>query len=104
MPIDENIASLAPDEDGPAAPPADATAPQRGRPWVKGQSGNPNGRPRHTQPSRARKAAIVAQGMLDRNTPELMDRVIGWGQGSDKTMLRLDLQRMVRAATRCRSR
>ena len=33
--------------------------------------------------------------MLDRKTFELVDKVIGWGQGSDKSMLRLYVQRMV---------
>ncbi|HTQ34093.1 MAG TPA: hypothetical protein VMI30_07985 [Stellaceae bacterium] len=31
----------------------------RGRPWVKGQSGNPRGRP-----SRARQAAYVAEALI----------------------------------------
>lgn len=68
-----------------AAPPA-----PRGRPWVKGQSGNPRGRP-----SRAHKAAYVAHALFDRKTAELVDRAIGWGQGGDKAMLRMYLQRMV---------
>ena len=33
--------------------------------------------------------------MLDRKTFELLDKVIGWGQGSDKSMLRLYTQKMV---------
>src|SRR4051812_49126102 len=65
-------------------------APPPGRPWVKGQSGNPRGRP-----SRAHKAAYVAQAMFDDKTAQLVDRAIGWGQGGDKSMLRLYLQRLV---------
>src|SRR3954449_4114551 len=61
-----------------------------GRPWVKGQSGNPRGRP-----SRAHKAAYVAHAMFDDKTTQLVDRAIGWGQGGDKSMLRLYLQRLV---------
>ena len=33
--------------------------------------------------------------MFDRKTDWLVDKVIGWGQGSDKTMLRLFTQKMV---------
>ena len=62
----------------------------RGRPWVKGQSGNPGGRP-----SRAHKAAYVAHAMFDRKSVQLLDKAIGWGQGSDKSMLRLYVEKMV---------
>jgi hypothetical protein len=65
-------------------------SPPPGRPWVKGQSGNPRGRP-----SRAHKAAYVAHAMFDDKTTQLVDRAIGWGQGGDKSMLRLYLQRLV---------
>ena len=33
--------------------------------------------------------------MFDRKTLQLVDKVIGWGQGSDKSMLRLYTQKMV---------
>ncbi|MBV9017395.1 MAG: hypothetical protein JO058_17255 [Alphaproteobacteria bacterium] len=82
-----------PDAMPPAeAPAAGEAAPSRppGRPFVKGQSGNPRGRP-----SRAHKAAYVAQGMFDKKTAWLVDKVIGWGEGSDKAMLRLFTQKMV---------
>src|SRR5438045_2727128 len=46
--------------DAPAQPPSSQQA-QRGRPFAKGQSGNPRGRP-----SRAHKSAYVAQAMFDR--------------------------------------
>jgi hypothetical protein len=62
----------------------------RGKPWVKGQSGNPVGRP-----SRAYKAASVAHALFDRKTPELVDRAIAWCQGRDRGMLRAYLQRLV---------
>jgi hypothetical protein len=76
--------------DAPAQPPPPQQA-QRGRPFAKGQSGNPRGRP----PSYTHKAAWVAQRMLDRKTVDLVDKVIGWGQGSDRSMLRLFTQKMV---------
>src|SRR5215212_2450918 len=79
------------EEYSPAEPhtPAEPARPP-GRPWVKGQSGNPRGRP-----SRAHKAAYVAHAMFDDKTTQLVDRAIGWGQGGDKSMLRLYLQRLV---------
>ena len=67
----------------------------RGRPWPKGQSGNPQGRPRQCVPSRAHKAAYVAHSLFDRKTVRLIERAIGWAEGGDKTMLRAYLQRIV---------
>jgi hypothetical protein len=70
-------ADTAAEADGLAQTPPPQQAPplaQRGRPWVKGQSGNPRGRP-----SRAHKAAYVAHAMFDRKTDWLVDKVIGWG-------------------------
>ena len=79
-----------PEEHAPAPPHSPAEPEPRGQPWVKGQSGNPRGRP-----SRPHKAAYVAHAMFDHKTTQLVDRAIGWGQGGDKSMLRLYLQRMV---------
>jgi hypothetical protein len=74
----------------------DRSAPSpRGRPWPKGQSGNPEGRPARSGPSRAHKAAYVAHALFDRKTVGLIDRAIGWAEGSDKTMLRAYLARIV---------
>jgi hypothetical protein len=67
----------------------------RGRPWPKGQSGNPEGRPRQSGPSRAHKAAYVAHSLFDRKTVRLVERAIGWAEGGDKTMLRAYLGRIV---------
>lgn len=91
MEIEEKIrAEALPEEHTPAEPQAAAAPAPRGRPWVEGQSGNPRGRP-----SRAHKAAYVAHAMFDDKTTHLVDRVIGWGQGGDKSMLRLYAQRML---------
>src|SRR5436190_13633408 len=100
--LEEEHALAEPLGDAPGQPPQDASAqpgapdqsppPQqtlRGRPFAKGQSGNPRGRP-----SRAHKSAYVAQAMFDRKTAWLVDKVIGWGQGSDRSMLRLFTQKM----------
>ena len=67
----------------------------RGRPWPKGQSGNPQGRPTRSGPSRAHKAAYVAHALFDRKTVRLVDRAIGWAEGGDKTILRAYLERLV---------
>jgi hypothetical protein len=72
-----------------------ATPAPRGRPWPKGQSGNPQGRPRRSGPSRAHKAAYVAHSLFDRKTARLVERAIGWAEGGDKAMLRAYLGRIV---------
>ena len=88
MEIDAEIGpELLQEERGSAAP--------RGRPWPKGQSGNPQGRPTQSGPSRARKAAYVAHSLFDRKTVRLVERAIGWAEGGDKTMLRAYLGRLV---------
>jgi hypothetical protein len=68
--------------------------PPRGRPWPKGRSGNPEGRPRQPA-SRAHKAAYVAHALFDRKMVRLVDRAIGWAEGGDKAMLRAYLDRIV---------
>jgi hypothetical protein len=57
----------------------------RGRPWVKGQSGNPRGRP-----SRACQAAYVAEGLIARQTVPLTNKL-------DRAALRACLDRIVPA-------
>jgi hypothetical protein len=61
----------------PAEPGDTPEPPQpRGRPWVKGQSGNPRGRP-----SRARQAACVAEALIGRKTVPLTNQVHRAGAG-----------------------
>ena len=62
----------------------------RGRPWVKGQSGNPAGRP----PRRHHVAAVVAQGMITRKTVPLTEKLINLALAGDRTALRLCLDRL----------
>jgi hypothetical protein len=64
----------------------------RGRPWVKGQSGNPAGRP-----SRARQAARVAQGLIGRKTVPLVNKLVELALLGDRTALRLCLDRIAPA-------
>ena len=64
----------------------------RGRPWVKGQSGNPRGRP-----SRARQAAYVAEALIQRKTVPLTDKLIELALAGDRTALRLCLDRIAPA-------
>jgi hypothetical protein len=64
----------------------------RGRPWVKGQSGNPAGRP-----SRARQAAYVAEALIQRKTVPLTDKLIELALAGDRAALRLCLDRIAPA-------
>jgi hypothetical protein len=78
-----------------AGAPPEPVAP-RGRPWVKGQSGNPAGRP-----SRARQAAIVAEALIQRKTVPLTNKVLELALGGDRIALRACVDRIApRAASR----
>lgn len=77
----------------PADPPEMVEPPTpRGRPWVKGQSGNPKGRP-----SRASKAARVAEGLIARQTVPLTNKLIELALTGDRAALRTCLDRIVPA-------
>jgi hypothetical protein len=86
----EGSETLSVPQPGPAGWPAgvepdDPPRPQGGR-WVKGQSGNPAGRP----PKRAHVAAFVANGLINRKTLALTDKLIelAWAGGvGDKRLL-----------------
>jgi hypothetical protein len=70
------------------APPSEPAAP-RGRPWVKGQSGNPAGRP-----SRARQAAIVAEALIGRKTVPLTNKLLELALAGDRALLRACVDRI----------
>ena len=64
----------------------------RGRPWVKGQSGNPRGRP-----SRARQAAYVAEALIARKAVPLTNKLIELALGGDRAALRACIDRITPA-------
>jgi hypothetical protein len=68
--------------------PAAAAAP-RGRPFVKGQSGNPAGRP-----SRAYTAAYVAGALIANKTVPLTRKLIDLALAGDHAALRMCLDRI----------
>ena len=95
--MDQKVADISPmpeisPEQRPEAEPPGEPAPPRGRPWVKGQSGNPRGRP-----SRARQAAIVAEALIQRKTVPLTDKLISLALTGDRAALRLCLDRIAPA-------
>jgi hypothetical protein len=61
----------------------------RGRPWVKGQSGNPAGRP-----SRARQAATLAEALIARKTVPLTNKTLELALAGDRMLLRDCLNRI----------
>ena len=71
---------------------ADKTAgKQRGKPFVKGQSGNPNGRPEGSR----NKATILAQALFDGQAEELIQKCIQMALDGDSTAMRLCIERLV---------
>src|SRR5438874_2485617 len=82
------VADTPPPDPPPAAPwPAgvepDDPPPPRGRPWAKGHSGNPAGRP----PKRAHLAAYVSNGRINRKTLPLTERLIELAWAGDRKLL-----------------
>src|SRR5437764_9375870 len=69
-------------------PAPDRPAP-RGRPFAKGQSGNPADRP-----SRAYKAAFVAGALIGRKTVPLTTKLIELALSGDRAALRMCLDRI----------
>ena len=96
MQIDEEVIDIprrpvgAAEQQTPSGPGETVEPPKpRGRPWVKGQSGNPRGRP-----SRARQAARVADALIARQTVPLTNKFIQLALGGDRTLLRACLDRI----------
>jgi hypothetical protein len=75
-------------EPEPALPvPSPDPARPRGRPWAKGQSGNPAGRPPGIHPP-----AAVAEYVIGRKTIPLAKKLRDLALAGDKTMLKLWFQ------------
>jgi Family of unknown function (DUF5681) len=71
---------------------AEIAAPkQRGRPFQKGRSGNPQGRP----PGARNAATVIAEQLLDGEAEAITRKVIELAQQGDLTALRLCLERIV---------
>jgi hypothetical protein len=85
--VEQQIPAEPPDASG-----AVEAARPRGRPWLKGQSGNPAGRP-----SRARQAAVVAEALIGRKTVPLTNKLIELALSGDRVALRLCLDRIAPA-------
>ena len=66
---------------------------QRGRPFMKGQSGNPRGRPRRSRNSTAQ----AIQSLLDAEAEALANKVLELALGGDKAALRMCLDRLIPA-------
>ena len=64
---------------------------RRGRPFQKGQSGNPKGRPRGSR----NKVTLIAQALLDGEAEALVRKVIQLALEGDLTCLRICLERLV---------
>ena len=67
------------------------TAKQRGRPFQKGRSGNPLGRP----PGARNAATVLAERILDGEAETIIRMVIEWAKKGNMTALRLCLDRIL---------
>ena len=72
--------------------PTETTAPkQRGRPFLKGQSGNPNGRPVGAK----NRTTLAAEALLDGEAEKLTRKTVTLALKGDVACLRLCLDRIV---------
>lgn len=67
-----------------------AAGKQRGRPFAKGRSGNPAGKPRGTR----HRVTVLAQTMMEDEAAEVVRGVIDAAKGGDMTAARLVLDRI----------
>jgi len=70
---------------------AKAAQQSRGRPFPKGQSGNPQGRPRGA----LNKATLATQALLDGEAEALTRKAVELAQGGNVVALRLCLERLL---------
>jgi hypothetical protein len=72
--------------------PTESTAPkQRGRPFPKGRSGNPKGRP----PGARNAATVLAEQLLDGEAEELVRKVIAKAKRGNLPALRICMDRIL---------
>jgi hypothetical protein len=77
----------------PKAPAAKATPKQRGRPFAKGQSGNPKGRPEGSRSS----IAIRVDELLEAEFEAITTALLGKAKEGDATALRMVMDRIAPA-------
>jgi Family of unknown function (DUF5681) len=70
---------------------ANAARNQRGKPFPKGRSGNPNGKP----PGTRHKATLAAEVLLDGESEKLTRKAIAMALEGDTTAMRLCLERIL---------
>ena len=68
-----------------------AAVKQRGRPFVKGQSGNPSGKPKGLR----NRATLAAEALLDGEAEALTRKAIDMGLAGDPVALRLCIERII---------
>ena len=70
---------------------AEKTVPKQARPFQKGQSGNPSGRPKGAR----NKATLAMEILLDGEADRLTRKVVEMALAGDTTALRLCLERIM---------
>ena len=70
---------------------AEKTVPKQARPFQKGQSGNPSGRPKGAR----NKATLAMETLLDGETDRLARKAVEMALAGDTTALRLCLERIM---------
>jgi Family of unknown function (DUF5681) len=79
------------DEPGAAKSPESATRRVFGRPWVKGQSGNPKGMPRGSR----HKRTLLLEGLMGERGDELVKKAVELGISGDAASLKICLDRIL---------
>ena len=86
--LPQNVWPFEPDKPTPPATEGDAP---RGKPFAKGSSGNPHGRP----PAERNKSTLAAQALLDARSEEIADRAITLALDGNALALKLCFERIV---------
>jgi hypothetical protein len=82
---------LSPPSAGDDQPAADQAKPPRGRPFAKGASGNPGGRPKGSR----NKATLRVQEQIDERTDDLIERLIAKALEGNVAALKFCLDRVL---------